>query len=213
MHVSSSYVIFLLSFSVQSAKELYFPSKCLQSVVGWPQTAGKHPPTAVHSLLPGAEWGTEQKGQKQENLWIKVRRVFKRMKEEKTQLTQRRSLTLPHKQTNAQPVSEQWPFWKTTSAPLFFNCWVWCYMVWNTSSANSGQLCCLHTLSSSCPLPICLLGRREKKRKAWCCSIAAQQELAFVCYQKCFSHKSKTQHHLGWHEGSLCHSSQTQDIV
>lgn len=98
-----------------------------------------------------------------------------------------------HKQTDAQPVSKHQPHWKTKSSSVY--CWTWHHTAWNIPLANLGQLsqlCCLPASSLPHAYSLGLKKQQSMEKKPWCCASTIQLTArAFVCYQHCFSHKSK----------------------
>lgn len=65
---------------------------------------------------------------------------------------------------------------------LWFYCWAWSLMVWNILLITRGQLSKLHPAIAK----------------------------TLVCYQDSFSHKSRTEHHLGWYDENYLHHRQIQ---
>lgn len=99
---------------------------------------------------------------------------------------QRKSLTSSHRETSAQPVSEQWPPWKPNLLffllhPCFY-CWAWRSMVRTILLTNLGQLPWLPPLPSSCPSPAYWQrGHGEKQRRSWRCGCSAEQQPKYWC--------------------------------
>ena len=102
-------------------------------------------------------------------------------------MVQRHWLTTFCKQTDTQPVSEQWLPCKTAFSPTLFlypsfYCQAWRYMVWNIPLANSGQLSWLRPFPVSClPLAYILQGAEWEKRKLWHWASPVQQQPKLWC--------------------------------
>lgn len=79
---------------------------------------------------------------------------------------------------------------------LWCYCWAWRYMVWNIPWVSLGQLSWQCPLPAPCPPPAHSLGEQHEK---WEGLDAAKTS---VCYQHCcgYSHRSETQHHMGYCE-------------
>lgn len=123
-------------------------------------------PHTIYHLLPSQLDGRESQGQRCEELKDQDKDIWlikgKKRKTNKTKhkAKQRQSLTISHKQTDAQPPSEEWLLWDTPSYSGFHS-WAWFYMVSNVPLVIWGQLCPLSCVPSQ-PLAHLFGGEAEQ---------------------------------------------------
>lgn len=92
----------------------------------------------------------------------------------------------------------------SSHSPWIFYCWSWYHMVWNI------LLSCLCVLPTPRISPACLLGGPKWGREGLEALQSSAITKRLVCYQHCFSHKSKPQYHTGYYEENEFHPGQNQ---
>lgn len=128
-------------------------------------------------------------------------------------MTNWESIACSQKQRDPQTISEQQPLWSQPPPPLSaLTTAVFiadhCSVVWSPPLASSGHLSCLCPLPVCCPHQACLLvGEAGVMETEWdggnalaLCKHCSAAGKAWVLYQHCFSHKSKTECQVGCYE-------------
>jgi len=108
---------------------------------------------------------------------------------------------------DAQPVLEEWLRPQTT-LPIFYSAW----RIWDGMGHHFGwfeSVVLLLSLPISLCIPSLLAGRaaREARKSLTQCKHCSETTKISVCYQHCFPHKAKTQHHTrNYVENQFCPS-------
>jgi len=173
----------------------------------WTQSQAKQHTTA-HPLLFGEM--TEKSGRPKARKLVGQDKnsLITEGNRNKKPIIQRQSPTVSHKQTNAQPVSEQLLPPQNPSS-LSFYYWGWHYRASNIPLINLGQLCPFPTCCSS--QPTCYEGRVGTKTALTLCKYCSAKSTTLFCIY-CFSlqNQNPTQYGLLWTKLILSHSDSVQ---